>query len=1009
MYRKKFFAFFFFIFSVVSFSSAQKTSVYTDIYKEYKEALELFDHQKFVAAQVKFRTIESRARDFAFRKDGNYSLIRTNAEYYTALCALELYNNDAETLLLNFVEKYPENPRAKIAFFQIGKFYYLQKDYKNALLWFNKTDEYDLSDKDYNEYHFKAGYSFFIEQNFRKAKEHFEKIKDSESKYAYPANYYFSFICYQNNEFEPALTGFRFLRGSKTYSDVAPYFIASIFYKTLRFDSVINLSNEVLGKIKLQHEQEIYEILAMSYFRKEKYAEAVSRFEIIKKSDNSFAFSSADLYSWGFSEFSLNNPEKAIAVLEKLDAFNDVFAHNGMMILAKCFLLKDDQQAARNAFAKAMKLPGAKSSKETALINFAKLSFELNYHEPAISSLRDFIKKQGSSSRVNEAKSLLSEVLLTTKSYKEAWMILEEIPNRNNNANLVYQRVTYFNGVEYFNNKKIDSAIDFFNKSLEYNFDKTIFAEALYWKAEAHVLKNETNPAIESYRRVLASQDNANSSLYGKANYGLGYLWYKKEDYEKAAVCFEASSKSKTDTRLLYDSYLRLGDCQFVLRDYDKALNNYARVETAKAAGQEYALFQKSMIYGLQNRIAEKITGLEKLLAVFPRGDYADDANYELAYTLFVQSKPKEAFSRFENLVKNYPNSSYVARAKLNMGLISFNDNQDEKALQLYKSIITEFPGSSEGKEALQLIKNIYIEQGNADEYLSYIKSIPYASITPAGQDSISFEAANNRYLQGDCEHAIDRFTKYIERFKEGYFLREAHFYMADCQLRKGDSLNALNNYLFNTNNAKNPWTEKSLLQTANIYRGQQKFAEAAEFYKRLSEVAEFKENHAFAIAGAMDAYHQAGNDEACFQFSKQVKRYESSSKENINKAYLYSGDYFYKKSMPDSAATELQYVTQNTKNESGAEARYLLAKIKFEQGLYLESQNLCFDLSNQVPSYEYWVAKAFILLAENYSKLGNNFQAKSTLQSILDEYSNETDGIKEETKKKLELLNTTK
>jgi hypothetical protein len=38
-------------------------------------------------------------------------------------------------------------------------------------------------------------------------------------------------------------------------------------------------------------------------------------------------------------------------------------------------------------------------------------------------------------------------------------------------------------------------------------------------------------------------------------------------------------------------------------------------------------------------------------------------------------------------------------------------------------------------------------------------------------------------------------------------------------------------------------------------------------------------------------------------------------------------------------------------------------------------------------PSYPYWVAKSFILLADNYVAKDDDFQAKLTLQNFIDKY----------------------
>ena len=55
--------------------------------------------------------------------------------------------------------------------------------------------------------------------------------------------------------------------------------------------------------------------------------------------------------------------------------------------------------------------------------------------------------------------------------------------------------------------------------------------------------------------------------------------------------------------------------------------------------------------------------------------------------------------------------------------------------------------------------------------------------------------------------------------------------------------------------------------------------------------------------------------------------------------------------------------------------------------GEYHEAENLIFELIDHYAAYDYWVARSFILLADVYMKLDNTFQAKQTLQSIIDNY----------------------
>jgi hypothetical protein len=84
-------------------------------------------------------------------------------------------------------------------------------------------------------------------------------------------------------------------------------------------------------------------------------------------------------------------------------------------------------------------------------------------------------------------------------------------------------------------------------------------------------------------------------------------------------------------------------------------------------------------------------------------------------------------------------------------------------------------------------------------------------------------------------------------------------------------------------------------------------------------------------------------------------------------------------------AVSELSFVSQNSQGEFGAEASYLLAEMYYGAKKYELTEKSIFELIDRVPSYDYWIAKGFVLLARNYRALGDDFQAKETLKSIIE------------------------
>ncbi len=61
------------------------------------------------------------------------------------------------------------------------------------------------------------------------------------------------------------------------------------------------------------------------------------------------------------------------------------------------------------------------------------------------------------------------------------------------------------------------------------------------------------------------------------------------------------------------------------------------------------------------------------------------------------------------------------------------------------------------------------------------------------------------------------------------------------------------------------------------------------------------------------------------------------------------------------------------------------MAYVRFLQEKYSDAEKEVFDLVKKYPAYDHWKAKAFILLGDVYVQLDDRFQAKATLQAVID------------------------
>ena len=311
---------------------AQKTMVYNDLLSEYKQALDLYDKGKFGAAQKHFsKTIKS--------INESESELRVNSEYYEALCALELFNKDAEHLLTQFVVNHPESPQVKIAYFQLGRYNYRKRKWEKVINWFDQVDIFDLTKEEIAEYDFKKGYSFFMLEKYNEAKELLYEIKDVDTKYTTPARFYYAHIAYLDKEYQTALDGFQKLSGDQKFAKVIPYYITQILYVQEKYDDLIAYAPALLDTATPKRIPEISRLIGDAYYRTSRYAMSIPYLE--KHMTTSYYPPVTDLYQLGYAYYKASDYEKAIKMFSKISQEKDTIAQIAFYHLGDCYLKMD--------------------------------------------------------------------------------------------------------------------------------------------------------------------------------------------------------------------------------------------------------------------------------------------------------------------------------------------------------------------------------------------------------------------------------------------------------------------------------------------------------------------------------------------------------------------------------------------------------------------------------------------------------------------------------------------
>ena len=979
---------------------AQQTVYYQSISQDIQKAKELYQARNYISAINQFDQIAQQA--------GVNSEIRAEAMYYKALCGLKLDNGNAEVQINEFMTQFPESSFRNQALFELAVWQFDKKKYSPVLKTLEGFDQSKLSRDELAHFFYLRGYANFELQKMDSAEADFKAIKGGNSLYAAPAQYYYGHIHYLKDDFETALEEFNKLKTNPVFEKVIPFYISQIYYKQGKYQEVVDYTAPMINKVGKDQQPELSRIIGDSYFHLGKFKEAIQFLEFYladKKNQGR-----AENYMLGYCYYLNNEEAKAIKYLEIASKGKDEIAQNAYYHLADCYVVTKDKNKARLAFEAASTFDFDPKIKEDALFNYAKITYELSYSpfNETIKAFDKYISLYPNAERNDVAYDYLVKVYMSTSNYRDAMTSIEKIKVKTPTVKKAYQRVAYYRALECFNNLDYSGAIENFDKSLEASDnEKTYKPLSLYWKAEANYRLHDFNKAVSGYNAFMKMPASFSLPEYKLANYNLAYAYFQLKDYTGASDYFRKYVNLDSDSRSdkVADAYNRLGDCYFLNREYAAAVTNYDKAFRMNLYDADYALFQKAFCYGLQRDNQQKISALQSLIQTYPKSSYQDDALYELGRTFERTNQSQVSIGYYKDLINKYPQSIFLNKTLVQLGLAYYNINDYKTSISYYKQVIDRSPNSPETQAALMGIKNDYIEMNDVDSYFAYTGKLgSNVQVSVNEQDSLIYSAAEKLYMARDPKARV-QLERYLTQFPNGSFALNSHFYLAEILYNAEEVAKALTNYEYVIAQPDNFFTEVSLSKAGGLYYNAAKYQQALDCFERSSKITGSGNNSLISHTGIMRCQYQLANYPASIEAANLVLTSEKVSdilKRETN--YILASSY-YKTGNKDKAFPILSKLSTDTNSAEGAEAKFLVADILFERQRLKEAEAEIMDFIDKNSPHQFWLAKSFLLLSDIYLKNGDEFQAKNTLKSIVENYPEQNDGILQTTRQKLQLI----
>lgn len=974
-------------------ATAQQVAIDIEPIREYEVGLELYQKQKFAAAQNRFDVALAHYRELP-------SIQQENAEYYQASSALQLFNKDGEPLMRKFIEVHPEHAMVNMGNYELARYYFTRKRYRSVLERLAAVDVEDLEPKYLEEYYFKKGYSHFQQEQFDESKAVLSHVLSGGKKYRSPALYYSSYILYREGNNEGALAGFKELEDDKLFGRVAPFYVLQIYYRQGKNDEVLEYGSKLLEKeYAASKSGEIHRMMGEAYFNLGRYAEAIPEMEI---AISELGGNREDRYKLAYSAYRGGDFQKAVMYFQQITGEEDDITQLAFYHLGDCYLKLGQKMEARSAFRSASKYAFDQELQEDALFNFAKTAYELSYdpYNEAVSAFEEYISKNPESDRVDEAYEFLLQVYLTTKNYEAAINAIDKMKQKTQQHKETYQRICYIRATELFHDLRFKRAVYYLRRSDKFPINPDITAQALFWQAEAYARMRKWKPAESHYKLFMEAPSAIQIKEFGLAHYGLAYVYFEQERLPEAASWFRKFvDHEKRDSLRSNDALLRIADSYYLQKDNKRAIEFYDKAIKYNKFDTDYAIFQIAVCYGLEGENASKVETLKAMLDNYPETDFAADAKYEIAETYFFTDKSQEAIAYFDKIIKDHPNSHYVRKAKLNKGLLFYNQSLDAQALPLFEDVAENYPATEEAKEALMKIQKVYVEKGDVPGFEAYVADKNFPDITTGALDTSYYESAEFMYLRGNLEGAMAEFQTYLDKFPNGFFALDANFYRAESALALKQYDNAIVNYDRVLDFKKNQFTERSLMAASEIYLYKKDYEDALLRFTMLEEVAEVAENLMESRVGLMRTNYVLNNFGEAHKYASKLKRSDKVPERIMQEAGLTSAKCAMAQGDLRMAEERFEMTLLEANNEIGAEALYNIANIHFLRDSLEKSQALIFEMVNLFPNYGEWITRSFLLLADTYLKQGETFQAKLTLQNLIDNYDG---ALKEDAELKL-------
>ena len=904
---------------------------------------------------------------------------------YVVLCAIKADDEDYSRLYREYDNEYPESVLANRIRYEYASSLFAKEDYASASAMYAQVSETRLEPSELLNLNFRRGYCAYANGKYDDAVYYLLKVESApKSSLTSPARYQLGYIAYNGGQFDVAEKWFRLIESDERFQAIAQYYILECRFNKKDYDYITENGPALMEEAPAERKSRLARIVSESFLVKGDKNKALAYYML--EGDKEVQ-SRSDLFHSGSVLYAVQDFKGAIEKFSKMENRIDSLGQVANYQLAYSYIRTGNKVAASDAFKDASQAGFDARIQEDAWFNYAKLAFDLNSD---MSVFGGYLQQYPNTSRKEQIYNYLAIAALNAKDYAAAIEAYSNIEELNEEQLGNYLKANYLRASQLAAGGAWTDATPYF-RSASFNLPKNDRYAQLsrYWLAESLFNSGNYSEAAEIYEELYNISALYNRSEGKMLSYNLGYSFYNQGKYESAARWLDTYIRS-ADTEARKDALVRRADCDFARHNYKAAVESYQKVLDAYYDVNDiYPYYQQSISYGLSGNKKEKVNVLSRVLKASADAPMYSEAMYELGRAYMESEDNQQAVKTFGTLQTTTSDVTYSARALIGSGMAYRNMKEYDKALENYKQAVDLMPQSEYAEEALMAINSIYQTTNEPEKFLDYMQSRNLSvGKTPKERESIFFNTAEQVYLSGAYDRAVNSFKKYLSDYPEGEKRGDAWFYLADSYRSLSDKEKACAAYKLALADLKEgSFAETAAYNYAKLSYELQHYTDAYDGFCSLLDIARMEENRAAARMGKMRSAYQAHNYDDAIAAARDIISNSPTAAEQ-REGWFIEAKSLLATSHRDEAYLFFRKLAEQPSTPEGAESYYMIVRDLCDSGEFDKLEDKVYDFASRCGDQSYWLAKCYIVLGDGFREQGKVAQARATWESIRDGYT---------------------